>query len=350
MYFAYVSEIFKKSSIDELKLLDGDLKVIKDHHEVLIVKSEKADLERSVRNINPIFIYNILPVRTSTEMNDGDYLESLYPLAKDSIGNKKSKIMVQCFNINSKRIHSAKDIEVYIGERLEKEGYNVDIEAPQEMEYLIILDMICYSGSMQVKDMFRVHVDPKRFYKNKLQKRVSRAELKLEEALDEFTLDVNESTVLDVGAAPGGWSLVLSRKGAKVIAIDSGELDIERLAKENVKVKRVEILPDKFEDDHILHVKSVFENVINDPAPVSNVDMIAIDINTTPDISIKAISKFLPLLSRNAVLIMTVKCVTKNAPRYIEQARNGLKTNFDIKSMRCLPANRMEVTLYAVRR
>jgi 23S rRNA (cytidine1920-2'-O)/16S rRNA (cytidine1409-2'-O)-methyltransferase len=52
---------------------------------------------------------------------------------------------------------------------------------------------------------------------------VSRGGLKLQKALDEFGIDVNGLTALDVGASTGGFTDCLLQRGAgKVIAVDVG--------------------------------------------------------------------------------------------------------------------------------
>ncbi len=59
---------------------------------------------------------------------------------------------------------------------------------------------------------------------------VSRGGIKLEGALKSFSLDVNDLTILDVGASTGGFTDCLLQKGAKkVIALDVGygQLDLK---------------------------------------------------------------------------------------------------------------------------
>ena len=52
---------------------------------------------------------------------------------------------------------------------------------------------------------------------------VSRGGLKLEKALDEFNIDVNGLTVMDVGASTGGFTdCLLQRGAARVFAVDVG--------------------------------------------------------------------------------------------------------------------------------
>jgi 23S rRNA C2498 (ribose-2'-O)-methylase RlmM len=55
----------------------------------------------------------------------------------------------------------------------------------------------------------------------------SRAYKKLLEAIDVFRLDIKRgSRVVDLGAAPGGWTYVLLKLGARVTAVDRSELDV----------------------------------------------------------------------------------------------------------------------------
>lgn len=60
----------------------------------------------------------------------------------------------------------------------------------------------------------------------------SRSTLKLEEALHVFLTEAERKTLLkpgmtavDLGAAPGGWTWQLARRGLRVIAVDNGALD-----------------------------------------------------------------------------------------------------------------------------
>ena len=58
---------------------------------------------------------------------------------------------------------------------------------------------------------------------SKTEKYVSRGGLKLEAALDAFSLDVRGATALDIGASTGGFTdCLLSRGAARCVAVDSG--------------------------------------------------------------------------------------------------------------------------------
>lgn len=64
----------------------------------------------------------------------------------------------------------------------------------------------------------------------------SRSSLKLEEALSVFLGDrqaqlfSGDRTAVDLGAAPGGWTFELSRRGMRVIAVDNASVDPDLLA------------------------------------------------------------------------------------------------------------------------
>ncbi|HEX4779185.1 MAG TPA: 23S rRNA (cytidine(2498)-2'-O)-methyltransferase RlmM [Usitatibacter sp.] len=75
----------------------------------------------------------------------------------------------------------------------------------------------------------------------------SRSTLKLAEALQEF-LDPKslerrlapETTAVDLGASPGGWTWQLVRRGVSVIAVDNGEIDAALLDSGLVKHRRTD--------------------------------------------------------------------------------------------------------------
>ncbi len=66
----------------------------------------------------------------------------------------------------------------------------------------------------------------------------SRSYLKMEEALFRMEYEPQEEeTVIDLGAAPGGWSFAFAKRGCRVTAIDNGPLKIQ-----DACVRRIEHL------------------------------------------------------------------------------------------------------------
>ncbi|MCA1927072.1 MAG: RlmE family RNA methyltransferase [Calditerrivibrio sp.] len=106
------------------------------------------------------------------------------------------------------------------------------------------------------------------FYKKAKQEGYrSRAAYKLKELVDKYNLFSGVRSLLDVGAAPGGWSQValeLLSKDSTVVGVDI--LNIQPIPNQNYHF----IMGDIREDDtlkRILEIKSKFDAVISDIAP-----------------------------------------------------------------------------------
>ncbi len=70
---------------------------------------------------------------------------------------------------------------------------------------------------------------------------VSRGGFKLQKAIEEFGIDLNGKTVLDIGASTGGFTDVCLQNGAKkVYAVDTGEGQLAQSIKNNPKVVNLE--------------------------------------------------------------------------------------------------------------
>jgi 23S rRNA (cytidine1920-2'-O)/16S rRNA (cytidine1409-2'-O)-methyltransferase len=70
---------------------------------------------------------------------------------------------------------------------------------------------------------------------------VSRGGLKLERALDHWTIDITGKTCLDVGASTGGFTDCLLQRGAKhVIAVDTGRGQIDCRLRNDPRVRLLE--------------------------------------------------------------------------------------------------------------
>lgn len=83
-----------------------------------------------------------------------------------------------------------------------------------------------------VKETDQIIVDA-----NQLQKFVSRAGLKLEQALNKLNIDVKNKTILDIGQSTGGFTDCLLQKGAQfIIGIDVGHGQLHESLKNNSKI------------------------------------------------------------------------------------------------------------------
>jgi 23S rRNA (cytidine1920-2'-O)/16S rRNA (cytidine1409-2'-O)-methyltransferase len=88
---------------------------------------------------------------------------------------------------------------------------------------MIMAGQVEVDGALQDKPGHLIPVSSSLTLKNTPPPYVSRGGLKLEAALDRFSIDVSGDTVLDIGASTGGFTDCLLQRGAKrIIAVDVG--------------------------------------------------------------------------------------------------------------------------------
>jgi 23S rRNA (cytidine2498-2'-O)-methyltransferase len=69
----------------------------------------------------------------------------------------------------------------------------------------------------------------------------SRSYLKLEEALDRLDIEPHPGErVIDLGAAPGGWTYAFLKRGCHVLAVDNGPLNLTTTAPGTVQHQRAD--------------------------------------------------------------------------------------------------------------
>ena len=347
MYLLFRADSFRKSALEEIGRAAPGYRLIDEQHNVFL-----ADMKIGRNSIleDAKFIYRYFPVYSSSMIDKRNYIASIYGQLKGLKLNRKARIKLECFDINCKDGYSAKDIEVAIGGMMELDGFKIDIKDPEVLAYSVLLNSKCYSGYIKVSDCRNAFLDPFRVYKGKL---VSRAEFKIMEAFDAFGIDVPE-TAVDIGAAPGGWSLFLARKGAAVIAVDGAELDCRGIRNAGITVRtfnaadRARVIGNA-KPGEILHLKCRAREAIESLKGL-HVGMVADDINTGGIESAIAVLEYAEIMDKDATLIMTVKCMRRNIGKYIKEVESLLESRFRIMQWKVLPHNRQEITLYAKKR
>ncbi len=345
LYFLFFSNGFEQSRESELRRI-SEFKIV-DSYRNAIIASAPADLEKKAAKAKPIFLYSIFPISATVKITEDEYLESIYKLCMKAIGTScAGSIKAECLDLNSKRGYSAKDIEVYVGKRLEEDGFSVDLKNPDFFLYLVLMNMKGYAGCGRYAELSRSYIEPFRHYGHEY--KVSRSELKLAEAFDEFGIKAKGGVALDIGAAPGGWSLFMALHGFRVIAIDKGSLDYDAIKKAGVSVKVAEDgkeagkLLKKFE---ILHIKSDAAKVSF--KDISDIRLLANDANLQPSESCGLMGRFYGSMGKDSEIIMTIKCATRNVENYIKEAKDGIGDVWQIDRIMALPSNRQEVMLHA---
>ena len=347
LYFAVTSNSFRKSSIDELNRISR-FKVLDEFITSVVIAAEEPDFIRKLREANPVFIYNMVPLNDGrVKIAEENYLETLYKKAADTLP-ETGKIKLECVDLNCKTSYSAKEIEIYIGKKLESEGRIIDLKNPDHLVYLIMVNNHCYSGVLEYGKMWKLFVDPERHYHQNFKYPISRSELKLIQAFDEFGSG-NGKTAIDLGAAPGDWTNFLLRSGYKVVAVDNGLLDYPKFEEKGIRLKIISSGPLTMEDseqNELIHIKSNARE-LHGLGAAFKADLIVNDMNMVPEDSVSALLPFSINLCKDAKLVMTIKCINRNAESHIRRAEKALGSVFKIISVRCLPSNRQELTLYA---
>ncbi len=190
---------------------------------------------------------------------------------------------------------------------------------------------------LRIQDVYYYGIFPREVFFRKKERPfepICGAYYKIEEAIQRFNIPVSKTwNVLDIGAAPGGWSQYLCGRTAKVIAVDPANLQIK--------------------EPNVVHIHDKFESVIDELGRYAPFDMIVCDMNRDPRESAETIVRARDLLRENGHLLMTIKLIYKS-----ERGRNALvsrtieilKDAYQLVGMKWLLANsNNERCVYGVR-
>ncbi|MCL5433794.1 MAG: SAM-dependent methyltransferase [Candidatus Marsarchaeota archaeon] len=284
--------------------------------------------------------------------------------------DRQHSFKIEAINADFHNEQSSKDIAVKIGSALESKGYRPDLKHPKLYFYIFFTNLGIYFGVLQSD--YAINIDA---FRSTEKSKISRAQFKLKEALKYFAIETDEiKTVLDIGAAPGGWTLEMLTRNAKVIAVDNALLSYQFFFQSNKKCvifsdekidihdknnnsNNAEILPlSKINDTlnesfDLYHIKQNINNL--DINHINNlnksIDLLMIDMNIEPKESVQQAIKLIKFLKAHAKLIMTIKLFNnENIKKYIKNVNEALNKYYDIIKIKKLPHNRDELTLFAI--
>ncbi len=158
---------------------------------------------------------------------------------------------------------------------------------------------------------------------------ISRSALKLCEAFDLFAVHlVKGARVLDLGAAPGGWTQVLAGHGMRVTAVDPGELD-----------PRVAALPG------VRSFRGTAQAFTR--AGTEQFDAVVDDMRLDARESARLLVALRHRLRFGAIVLATLKLPERAPSPVLKSALATLGAGYTVLGKRCLYFNRNEVTVYA---
>lgn len=256
------------------------------------------ELSEQIRN-NNLFVRHIQPAEIIDNINFGNLL------------NKNKTYSIQ---VRDRNIDLYKKIKNHLND------FKEDVKNPEQIISITEKDSILYGGVNDTKYNLSKWMGGECRYNVK--DLISRAELKLIEAIEVFDIDIKKyKTAIDLGCAPGGWSKVLLDNDIKVIGIDPADIDDKILNNKN-----------------FMHFKDKVENFKSN----KTYDLIVNDMKMDYKKSIDITKKLLKNLNNNSVIIMTIKLYKKDD---VLESINYLENNFDILGKRQLYHNRNEYTV-----
>ncbi|MQY83488.1 hypothetical protein GH157_07340, partial [archaeon] len=253
-------------------------------------------------------------------------VEALYEAVSIGDLGEGDTFRVSCTRRGSHEFRS-RDVEVTVGMRLEEEtDAVVDLKSSSKTVVVQIFQDLAYVGVTPSVNLLVKEI--KRFRKYaKGERPFTRAEFKIREALKAFDVEVtNDFMVLDVGAAPGGWTKVLAGMARGVVAVDPADLH-----------------PSVEEMSNVTHLRCRAEDL---PEDVGEFDLITNDMNISPTESAEIMNALAERLREGGAAIMTVKFVTRERRRHTREAIGILEEAYTDFKVKRLPHNRYETSVY----
>lgn len=283
----------------------------------------QEDFEAAAKRLQkrpPVFIRHICPAAHLPLGKDAGENETALSAALAALGRVGAAYSVQC-----RFLKNAADLPRDIAQRLaEALGGDVNVKTPEKIYSVLVTPDSAYIGLSDAKKNLSPWTGGQhRFAREEGQ--LSRAEFKLLEALDVFDLELSGGHALDLGAAPGGWTRVLRRKGFEVVAVDPALLH-----------------EDLMQDAGVEHVQKLAHEYFPD-APLF--DLIVNDMRMDAPLTARMMLEALHCLPAGGRAIVTLKLPENAMQKTTNTALAMLREGYDITHARQLFHNRSEVTV-----
>ena len=286
---------------------------------------------------DPIFLRHMCPATMEISLTGGmediqDLLGAfrlMLPVLKPEKGtfSIQTRIM-EGYHPEYKRF----DVNTALSEIVLAKGVTLDVKNPAQVVSVTLAKGNGWIGISKVGENISAYAGGVRRYKQE-EGQISRAEFKLLEAMETFGIAPQDGQhAIDLGAAPGGWTRILRRRGLYVTAVDPAALD-DRLKKD----KRV---------THYVGTAQAYFRAAHDPC-----DMMVNDMKMDSAESAALMVEGIGCLKPGGTGILTLKLpedVSEWRPR-VDQAREILQAAYTVRGMRQLFHNRNEVTVWLER-
>ena len=291
------------------------------------------DLVAYFREHPPIFCRHVFPVhvvvRLQQEADDLDRLAT----AATQFGSRvrpDEPFSVQTRILGEGLPYAPYDINTRLSQVLIDAGGALDVREPVWVLSVVLTSDVAFLGFSRAADNLSDWAGGARRFRRE-EGQISRAEFKLLEALEVFDLKLPEAgTALDLGAAPGGWTRLLLRRGLRVVAVDPADL--------------APVLQD---EPGVQHVRELAQNYL--PGLKAAFDIILNDMRVDAGESAIVMRQAIDVLKPGGWAVMTLKLPKHNLIETMADALETLRVEYDVIGVRQLFHNRSEVTV-ALRR
>jgi 23S rRNA (cytidine2498-2'-O)-methyltransferase len=288
------------------------------------------------RQSPPIFVRHLCPVDLVFEMKDGsEVLARLAQAVQTQIAARLDPRL--SFSVQTRILGDVGckpfDVNTALADVLRADRrLTLDVRAPQQVLSVVVAPedkgvSLAYVGLSQVEENLSSWAGGLRRFA-RVEGQISRAEFKLLEALEVFSIALPPNGVaLDLGASPGGWTHVLRQHGQYVTAVDPGELDPRLASDRNIRHKRM----------------TAEEYLRNDP---DQFDVIVNDMRMDGRDSARLMVSYTPQLYTHGLALMTLKLPQQQRQPVLDHSFKLLKQAYIIAGARQLFHNRSEITVY----
>ncbi|MCL4371704.1 hypothetical protein M1373_00060 [Candidatus Marsarchaeota archaeon] len=367
-YIVFFDKRFLRQSINELKSIADGIRILKYLSDSIIIADavEKIDA-KAVHDSTFIYKAEELLGEVSVSAGYSDLAEKLKEMQSEK-GYASSKIEVLREAAIDQR--NAKSIEVEIGTLMEKLGAAISMSSPAVIFHVILCKDAAYVSAANPKDSYGATLDYFRhsnLEKGMMEKKINRAEFKLHEAVLNFDIDLSlVKSVLDIGAAPGGWSRYMLDHGIRVVAIDTGSMNYaampkgktmavlagkdSKVAQNGIDVYPILQIPDNIKNYDFVHLADRFENIrLSTLVDLGPFDMVCIDVNLPSTESAIMAAVCAEALKNSGKLLLTLKMTDPNIEQNINKSAEILSGKYGSIKVKKLPHDRKELTLFAIK-
>jgi len=289
-----------------------------------------AELAQSWRERPPIFIRHLAPVDFTQSLSGTPAdLDALEHAVTAALAERMTNVpfSVQTRIIAGSDAYKAFDVNSRVSQRLAQHvAAKLDVRHPSQIVSILIQADRAHIGLSSPSDnLSKWSGGQHRLAREDAM--LSRAEFKLLEALDTFELKLPPGgRVLDLGAAPGGWTRILRKLEQNVVAVDPARLHPSLESDSSIEPHRTTA------ESYLPTARKPFQAIFN-------------DIRQEPRDSAALMQRYAHLIAPGGFALMTLKLRHGKRSQFLAATLRLLAQTYTKHRARQLFHNRSEVTI-----